>query len=158
MPNVLLPVPHFEQSRDGACLPACVRMVLAYWGDARQEEEIAILLGTRSFGTPISNVARLTAWNYDVTIVDRIPRSMLERCLDDGRPVIARVWTAMLDYWIQATSHVVVLIGYDQGRVIVNDPALPNQGYPVSWDGFLAAWVEFDETAVIIAPARLSDL
>lgn len=99
MRNVLLPVPHFEQSRDGACLPACVRMVLAYWGDARQEEEIAALLGTRSFGTPISSAARLSTWDYDVTVVDQISQSMLEKLLGDSKPVIARVWTEMLDYW-----------------------------------------------------------
>ena len=43
MRNVLLPVPHFEQSRDGACLPACARMVLAYWDDVRQEEKIRLI-------------------------------------------------------------------------------------------------------------------
>ena len=79
---------------------------------------------------------------------------MLEKLLDDGNPVIARVWTAMLDYWQQATSHVIVIVGYDEARVIVNDPALPNHGHPVAWDGFLAAWAEFDETAVIVTRNR----
>ncbi len=30
MPKDCLPVPHFEQSANGQCLPACARMVLAY--------------------------------------------------------------------------------------------------------------------------------
>ena len=158
MPNVLLPVPHFEQSRDGACLPACARMVLAYWDDVRQEEKIRGLLGTRSFGTPISSITRLSAWGYDVTLVDQISRLMLEKHLDDGEPLIARVWTAMLDYWQQATSHVVVLIGYDENHVILNDPALSAQGHSVLWDSFLAAWAEFDETTVIITRRGQSDL
>ncbi len=67
MRNVLLPVPHFEQSRDGACLPACVRMILAFWGDPRPESQIAAQLGTKPFGTPISNVVRLSAWGYVVS-------------------------------------------------------------------------------------------
>ena len=29
-------VPHFRQELDYSCLPACVRMVLAYYGDLRQ--------------------------------------------------------------------------------------------------------------------------
>ena len=154
MPSVLLPVPHFEQRRDGTCLPACGRMVLAYWGDFRQEEELAVLLGTKTFGTPVSNAARLTTWSYAVTIVEQISRSMLETYLNDGTPVIARVWTAMLDYWQQVTSHVVVLIGYDDDHVIVNDPALPDGRCAILWDAFLAAWAEFDETAVVITPGR----
>ena len=32
MPDDWLPVPHYKQSADGQCLPACVRMVLAYLG------------------------------------------------------------------------------------------------------------------------------
>ena len=59
MPNVLLPAPHFRQSRDGACLPACVRVVLAYWGDLRDEAGLARQLGTKRHGTPVSAVARV---------------------------------------------------------------------------------------------------
>jgi len=32
MSNDLLQVPHRLQLSDGYCLPACVQMVLAYWG------------------------------------------------------------------------------------------------------------------------------
>lgn len=53
MPNVLLPAPHFRQSRDGYCLPACVRMVLAFWGDLRDEETLTRQLGTKRHGTPM---------------------------------------------------------------------------------------------------------
>lgn len=81
-------------------------------------------------------------------------RPELERHLDEGKPVIARVWTAMLDYWQQVTSHVVVVIGYDEQGVTVNDPTLPHGGRAIPWDAFLAAWVEFDETAVIIVRRR----
>ncbi|RMF26161.1 MAG: hypothetical protein D6759_20150 [Chloroflexi bacterium] len=47
-----LPIPHFQQSTDGYCLPACVRMVLAYLQIERSEAEISHLLGTQTFGTP----------------------------------------------------------------------------------------------------------
>lgn len=154
MRNVLLPVPHFEQSRDGACLPACVRMILAFWGDPRPESQIAAQLGTKPFGTPISNVVRLSAWGYDAALVDLMQRPLLERYLEDGKPIIARVWTAMLDYWQQVTSHVVVVIGCNEQGVIINDPALADGGHFILWDAFLAAWAEFDEMAVIIARQR----
>ncbi len=54
----------------------------------------------------------------------------------------------MLDYWQHDSSHVCVLVGYDDDCVIVNDPAL-SEGYRrVAWNAFLAAWAEFDETAI----------
>ncbi|MCB0088080.1 MAG: C39 family peptidase [Caldilineaceae bacterium] len=33
-----LSVPHFPQQADGYCLPACVQMVMAYWGIDRSIE------------------------------------------------------------------------------------------------------------------------
>lgn len=46
---------HVERSRDGACLPACARMGLAFWGDERTETALAAQLKTKSFRTPIFN-------------------------------------------------------------------------------------------------------
>ena len=60
----------------------------------------------------------------------------------------------MLDYWDQVTSHVVVVIGCDKQGVVINDPSLPDGGRAISWDVFLAAWAEFDETAVVIGQPR----
>lgn len=151
MPSVWLPAPRYSQSRDGACLPACVRMALAYWGDPRDEAEIATLLGTRSFGTPLSNATRLSAWGYNATLAG-LSRSALEALLHEGVPVIARVWTPMLDYWPVDTPHVVLIVGYDEQAVFINDPAFAETTHSVPWDAFLAAWAEFDETVVVIRP------
>jgi hypothetical protein len=41
-----------------------------------------------------------------------------------GRPVIVRLWTAMLDYWQLETSYVVVVVGFDATYVYLNDPAV----------------------------------
>ena len=149
MPNVLLPVPHFEQSRDGNCLPACVQMVLAFWGEKLTEAVLVKQLGTKQYGTPIRNAERLRRRGYDVT-VGSLNRADLELHLANEQPVITRVWTAMLDYWDIPTSHVVVVVGYDESTVLLNDPAFSSAPQTVSWDGFLAAWAEYDETAVVI--------
>lgn len=85
MPNVLLQAPHYSQSRDGMCLPACVRMVLAYRGRDYSEAVLAVLLKTRNFGTPISNAMRLELWGLAVEVgpctVDRLTTELRE-----GRP------------------------------------------------------------------------
>lgn len=151
MPTVLLPVPHFEQSRDGACLPACARMVLAYWGDKKSETAVARILESKRFGTPIGNAKKLETWHYRVQIRE-LNQTDLESYLSHGNPVIARVWTPMLDYWEVETSHVVAVVGYDDTLVYLNDPAYRTAPQRVSWDAFLAGWAEYDETAVLITP------
>ena len=150
MPNVLLPVPHFEQSRDGTCLPACVQMVLAYLGDERTETDLATLLDSKEYGTPIRHAERLRQDGYDVQLC-QLTRTDLETYLNDGLPVIVRVWTAMLDYWTVTTSHVAVIVGCDELSVFLNDSAFPTSPHRVVWDAFLAAWAEYDETAIIIS-------
>lgn len=149
MPSVLLPVPHYSQSRDGMCLPACVRMVLAYNGLTLDEEAIARRLKTKDFGTPISNVLLLKQWRPEIEL-GSFSEDRLKTELTGGRPVIARVWTAMLHYWEVDTSHVVVVVGFDEQNVFVNDPATETWPVQVSWNGFLAAWFEFNQTAIVI--------
>lgn len=151
MPNALLPLPHFEQSRDGMCLPACVRMLFEYWGRHSSETETARYLETKSFGTAITNVIRIRRLGYQVDF-GSLTQEQLETYLISGKPVMARVWTDMLDYWDTATSHVVVVVGFDDTYVYLNDPGFGEFPQRVLWDGFLAAWAEFDETAAVIYP------
>ena len=151
MPNVLLPVPHFEQSRDGYCLPACVRSVLAYLGEIRSESALVEILGTKDYGTPIRNVSRLQNYGYEIEL-SQLTQNDLINCLENEEPVLTRVWTPMLAYWPIETSHVVVVNGYDNDFVYLIDPGFSIGLQKSSWDGFLAAWAEYDETAVIIRP------
>lgn len=60
MSNVLLPAPHFKQSRDGTCLPVCMQMVLAHLGDARTEADFSKLLGTNNADLPKMIVQTIT--------------------------------------------------------------------------------------------------
>lgn len=149
MPNVLLSVPHFEQSRDGYCLPACLRMIFAYRGDPVSEATMASRLGTTPFGTPLSNAKRLQTRHVDVNLVS-LTAEQLKDLLRQGTPVIVRVWTEMLTYWNQDTSHVAVIVGFDEELVYLNDPAFTRAPQTVIWDGFLAAWAEFDERSIVV--------
>jgi uncharacterized protein YvpB len=127
-------------------------MVLAHWGQSHSEAKLAKALGTKDFGTPISNVERLSQKGYQVDF-GSLTVDQLKEHLSAGRPVIARVWTAMLDYWPgEITSHVVVVVGFDDTHLYLNDPALPKTPLSIEWDSFLAAWGEFDETCAVIYP------
>jgi len=124
--------------------------VLAYWGQNVAEAEIASVLGTRTFGTAISNVTRLSRWGYTVRY-DRFDLAQLSEELERSVPVIVRLWTGFLDYWSTETSHVVVVIGLDETHVYLNDPAFSEHPRQVPLDGFLTAWAEYDETAITIS-------
>ena len=149
MPAVLLPVPHFEQSQHGYCLPACVRMVLAYQNRQMSEQTLAEILGTQPFGTPISNVNKLKAINCQVAFRS-FTIAELKNYFQQGLPVIVRVWTGMLTCWAEITFHVVVVVGFDEEQVFLNDPAFATAPQVVLWDSFLAAWAEYDEVGVVL--------
>jgi ABC-type bacteriocin/lantibiotic exporter with double-glycine peptidase domain len=124
-------------------------MVLAHQNRPMSEGELVTILGTQSFGTPISHVSRLAAYRCQVTYRS-FSTVELKDSLLAGMPVIARVWTGMLTYWSQESFHVVVVAGYDDEWVYLHDPAFADAPQAVSWDSFLAAWAEYDEAAVII--------
>ncbi len=52
MPAGSLPLPHHSQEEEYSCTPACVRMVLAYYGLSLPEADVAQSLGTTTAGTP----------------------------------------------------------------------------------------------------------
>ena len=56
----------------------------------------------------------------------------------------------MLTYWKEETFHAVVVVGYDDEQLYLNDPAFAAAPQTVGWDSFLAAWAEYDEVAIVI--------
>ncbi|MBX3000806.1 MAG: C39 family peptidase [Caldilineaceae bacterium] len=95
----------------------------------------------------------MRAWGYTVHYTE-FGEVALRNELANGRPLIARVWTFMLDYWQEIdVSYVIVVVGYDNNHVYVNDPAFPTAPHAVLWDSFLAAWIEYDYRAALIYPS-----
>jgi hypothetical protein len=65
MPSDWLTIPHFKQSRDGRCLPACARMVLAYFNDPAFDDA--------PVSVPLQNF--LLAWSefdYEYAVIERL--------------------------------------------------------------------------------------
>ena len=65
--NPIVSISHFQQSAEGYCLSACVRMVLTHLGLDRSEAEVSQVLDARKFGTPSFAVRRLIAEGLQVT-------------------------------------------------------------------------------------------
>jgi ABC-type bacteriocin/lantibiotic exporter with double-glycine peptidase domain len=124
-------------------------MILSYLGNEQSESRLSKLLATKPSGTAISNAKHIQKLGYQV-LIKTLTREEIETYLIENKPIIARIWTAMLDYWTITTSHVVVVVGFDDESVYVNDPSLPTAPKAIAWNAFLAAWAEYDEIAVVI--------
>lgn len=149
MARILLPVPHYKQLGIYNCLPACARMGLSYVGKHVSEEELVGQLGTTALGTPGSRLLRLQNAELEV-FYGSLTLSLLHNSLERGIPVIVLVNTFFLDYWQSETAHAVLVIGYDEEGVFLNDPAFETAPQKASENGFLAAWGEFDYLGGII--------
>lgn len=78
-------------------------------------------------------------------------RNQIKDWMDQSVPPIVAVQTAFLDHWAVPTQHTIVVVGYDENNVYVNDPAFDKGPTPVLINGFLATWLEMDETAAVIS-------
>lgn len=145
-------VPHFPQERDYSCLPACVRMVLAFFGHQRSEGELRRLLKTRVTGTSPANVMlQLPNIGFDASVFDS-SQSFLRERLSAGQPCIVHLWTEPLPHWHEAVIHAVVVTDFGDETVLINDPVLEAPSTAVSWAAFLASWAATDHTLILITP------
>lgn len=141
--NVPITLSHLQQSGAGYCLPACVRMVLAYWGQEWPEQTICQWLGAKDYGTPGFAIQRLSAMGLTVNYGEWSLAQLL-MALGKGCPVIIFVRTLFLDYWTEDIAHAIVVVGAVENELFwVHDPALAAGPTAVSWNGMLAAWAEF---------------
>jgi ABC-type bacteriocin/lantibiotic exporter with double-glycine peptidase domain len=145
-----MPVPHFQQSSDGACLPACARMVLAAYGDERSEAELARLLGTEDFGTRARNITRLERLGYRVTY-GTLSVADLQDALRIGRHVIAFVQAGFLSWPGFDGLHAMVVVEFLSEEVVaIHDPSEATGPRQVALNEFLLAWEEFDNMGAVL--------
>ncbi len=148
----MLRLHHLQQPYDGACLTTCVQMVLSGSGIDLSFAQIFTALGAKPFGTPSFAVQRLHVLGLQV---DYRPRTLVDALKDiqQRHPIICFVRTQFLDHWDKDVAHAVVVVEIEpQQRFWIHDPWLADGPMPVSWDGFLAAWTEFDFRSVTLTP------
>jgi len=149
VPNTLLPIPHHLQRNDGDCLAACAAMVLDHLGVSADYDRLLRLLGVQPYGAPGSRLNNLA----DLGVYVRYARGTLDELLDylaRGQPCIVLVRTDQLPYWTCATDHAVLVVGFDEQAVYVNDPAFEQAPQCVPRADFELAWLEFDYRYAVI--------
>ena len=149
MPADSTPAPHYKQSDPGACLPACARMVLAAFGDEYTEAQMAAALDSYEFGTPAGRVMRLTELGYRVQYGPSTLKELESHLKHHTLPIVF-VRADLLPWADFGGFHALVLVRITSTDVVLLDPALENGPTPLSKDGFLLAWEEFDCLAAVI--------
>jgi ABC-type bacteriocin/lantibiotic exporter with double-glycine peptidase domain len=153
MPSSSLNVPHFRQELDYSCVAACVRMVLAHYGDVRSEADLRSLLDTQPTGTRAGNVMRLSGPAFEVYLR---PSNLaeLQAVLANNQPAIVFLKTGALEYWNMDIFHTAVLIGLDAMTIALDDPYFAAAPQVTSLQSFERAWAETGQFAAFIRPRR----
>lgn len=136
----MLLVPYFPQNRDGACLPACAQMLLAYAGREVSQIQLMRLLGTTEAGTPFSRLHLLSQLGVQVNL--QTNGTLAQLC--EHLPVIAALHSAWLSGQPAVGQHAVIVVAVDDRGVTVLDPAQNENLVLLTENEFLAAWIEMD--------------
>ena len=118
-------------------------MVLVYLEREVDYGRLLQLLQIKSYGAPASNIRLLAQLGFAVTygITDM---SGLENMVAQNQPVIVFVRTGELPHWDYNSDHALVVVGYDENNLYVNDPYFPDAPLTVSRGDFELAWLERD--------------
>jgi uncharacterized protein YvpB len=120
-------------------------MILAHLGREIDYPHLLQLLNIQSYGAPAGNIRQLTQLNLNVTY-SQTDMTGVEAMLQQGQPVIVFVRTGELPHWTYNTDHALVVVGYDDAFLFVNDPDRPAEEVPIAIPrgDFELAWIERD--------------
>ena len=130
-----LRVEHRRQGEAAGCLAACAQMVLQFIGLRQSQQELNRLLGLMQVGTPSSHIQRLN--RLGVTVVYSVgDEGTLRKAIEQGVPPIVFLSTGDLPHWNVDLRHAVVVIGYSEEHIFLNDPAFAESPKQVNWGDF----------------------
>lgn len=125
-------------------------MILRYLGREYSQAKLNAVLGLTSIGTPYRNIQRLVELGLIVALKTGSDID-LRLAVDQETPPIAFLMTGDLPYWSANTSHAVVVVGYDDQTILLNDPMFDEAPQRVSWGDFMLAWSEQDYAFAIVS-------
>jgi hypothetical protein len=148
------------------CSPTSVAMVLGYWGRPAAPTVLAAEVfhpGLDIYGVWPAAVRAAAARGVAGYLLRFPDWSAARWCLDRGIPIVASVRYGageLTGAAVAATpGHLLVLVGWDDGHVLVNDPASPTAaGVPRRYDAdeFGRVWLARGGVGyVLFDPARL---
>lgn len=142
MPN-FLPIPHHRQQHNADCLASCAAMVLADLKISIGYDQLFKLLKVRPYGTAGQNLKYLQSLGVKVVYREG-SLAELKAHLKMGTPWIVLVRTEDLSYWSYSTDHALVVVGFEERTIYVNDPAFEKVPLAIPETEFELAWMAFD--------------
>ena len=140
----MIHVPHLCQKPGSqSCLVISVKMVLDYHGIYRTEAEIgAVMEFDPVLGASIMNIDLLPEKWGIMTYAGEIHPEDLKREINHDKPVLVVVEAPYLPYRDASirANHTLVVVGYDDEVVYVNDALLAEAPTAIPWKDFLKAW------------------
>lgn len=145
-----IPVPHFRQETPYTCLPACVRMVLAYLGNEQMESKLASAFqAVPDWGTlPEQVEATLMQWGYRVRWFENATLERLEQLQANQFPVIAFLRAVDLPHG-SGGLHAVVIVEIDDQFITYLDPASDDE-LKLTTNEFLRIWSRLNQQGMVI--------
>ncbi|MBI4148608.1 C39 family peptidase [Candidatus Woesearchaeota archaeon] len=114
----MLPIKPFRQ-RPGYCGPACLKMVLEYYGIKKTERELARLAGTSArWGTPARGLLK-AAHRLGLTGIVKDNAQ-----ISDIRKYISKKIPAIVNWFSTDEGHYSVVVGIDKKLIYLQDPEL----------------------------------
>ena len=145
--QVLNVKPFQETLHQGMCGPACLKMVLKYWGISKTEKEIADLRpipsDVNTSDKDIQNIAE--SFGMNVEIKNHSTLEDMERWLNKKTPVIVDWFTrGRSDYSDSevADGHYSIVVGLDENFVYIQDPEIGSLR-TLKRDDFMKVWFDF---------------
>ena len=144
----LLPVESFQETlHAGMCGPASLKMVLAYYGVEKTEEELAKICGTDSeLGTSDESIKRAAeTLGFKAEIKNNSTFDDIQSWLDKKVPVIVNWFTrGRIDYPDSEVpdGHLSVVVGLDDEYIYLQDPEIGNLR-KIARDDFMKVWFDF---------------
>jgi ATP-binding cassette subfamily B protein len=145
-------VPYHEQNRDFTCGPACLRMVLEYFGVLQDEVSLTMLCGTTLAGTGLVEIAEAARrlgfkaeWKRNAKFSD------LTNALKRRIPVMAMV-DARLLHVIEMPipiGHMIVIFAIEADTIFYHDPEVGRE-QTISRHIFMTSWENMRKGMVIV--------
>jgi len=134
--------PFYPQEHDYSCVPACLRMVLAYNGIYKSEDDLIYACNSWPDGTKVSDLVEAAKdLGFERTSRERPTLEELRESLNQGLfPIV---------YIATPTVHSVVVVAIED-FVEVLDPAHPSGQYKIALETFLEQWGAERHLAVIL--------
>lgn len=144
MPRHLLNVPLHRMVQTADCLAACAAMLLDFAGHDVDYPALLRLFETGPLGTPARRIRRLVRWGFEVEYGEGT-LAEIKSLVDAAQPVITLLRTRELSYGQGLDLyHSVIVVGYDEGPIFVNDPNFDEAPLAVPIGDFELAWLEMN--------------